>query len=60
MDCERCGSKMIFIFQSSAFPRESLMFSQTKDFYCTNCKCSKTERYVNGEMRSVDWVDFNG
>jgi len=51
---------MILVLQSAAFPKESLMYRETKDFYCTKCKCSKTEKYVNGEMRSVDWVDFNG
>jgi len=51
---------MIFISENVSFPKETLMLCETRDFYCTKCKCSKTEKYVNGEMRSVDWVDFNG
>jgi len=29
------------------------------DYYCSFCKSAHVEKYENGNLRSIDWIDFN-
>lgn len=29
------------------------------DYYCSFCKSAHIEKYKNGNLISIDWIDFN-
>ena len=56
MNCPRCNAKLQNVIE---YFETADKFIYTKEFYCTKCKGSVTEKFDQRGLLSSEWIDFN-